>query len=300
MSRQLRIEFAGALYHVMSRGNNREPIIHNEDDVVAFFESLESTCHRYAWRVFAWCVMPNHYHLVIETQRPTLSAGMRRHNSCFAQQFNKRHGRIGHVFQGRFKAFIIAQEQYLLTVLRYVELNPCRSGLVQHPEEWPWSSARVSLGITSPPAWSAVREMWSRFGTNPAVSALRYRAFLVDGMRDAKAASLNHRGVLIGENNHLSQFHAGRSASAEVPKRERIELPTLNSIFAAAPDTDGAIKAAYGAGFTLRAISNHIGVHYSTISLIARRTTPRKRGSFTASRAAARIRANTERRNADF
>lgn len=276
----------------MSRGNNREPIVHNERDAGAFLESLGSTCSRYAWRVFAWCVMPNHYHLVLETQRPTLSAGMRRHNGIFAQQFNRRHGRSGHVFQGRFKAFIVAQEQYLLTVLRYVELNPWRSGLVQHPEEWPWSSARVSLGISSPPAWSAVREVWARFGTNEAVSAARYRAFLVDGMRATKAATLVRSGVFIGE-NQVSQFHASSSAPADVPKRERIELPTLDSILAAAPDTDAAIKAAYRAGFSLRAIANYIGVHYSTVSRIARRTTPRKRGSLTAPRAVARLRATT-------
>ncbi len=288
MSRQLRIEFPGALYHVMTRGNNRERIVQDETDAAAFLDSLQSTCRRYAWQVFAWCVMPNHYHLVVETIRSTLSHGMRRHNSTYAQYYNKRHGRIGHVFQGRYKALLVAKERYLLTVLRYVELNPCRAALVRHPADWPWSSARVSLGTSTPPAWSAVREVWARFGGSDAENLTRYREFLDDGMRLQSTPFPVRSSLVIGDESDAARIHerAGDIACAEIPVAQRAIQPSLESIFVPTRDTDEAIKEAYLAGFSLRAIAEYLGVHYTTVSSIARRTTARKRGSTTGFRAA--------------
>jgi REP element-mobilizing transposase RayT len=297
VSRQPRIEFPGALYHVMARGNNRERIVHDDRDAVAFLDSLGATCQRYDWRLFAWCIMPNHYHLVLETVAATLSRGMRRHNSTYAQHFNTRHSRVGHVFQGRFKSLIVAKEQYLLTVLRYVELNPWRAGLVQHPEEWPWSSARISLGILPPPGCCAVQEVWQRFGAPGRESTSRYRVFLYEGMREPATTIPVHSALVIGEEDYAAEVLARRGAvsSREVPRRALSERSSLAAIFESARDTDAAIKDAYNAGFTLRAIAAYLGAHYSTVSAIARRTTPRKRGSVIALRASTKAQTTAHR-----
>ncbi len=291
MSRQLRLQFPGAHYHVTARGNNRQLIVLNERDVATFLNNLEATCERYAWRVFGWCIMPNHYHLVLQTARETLSAGMRRLNSMYAQQFNRRYQRVGHVFQGRFKAFVVADERYLFTVLRYVELNPCRAALVQDPIDWPWSSVRISLGLAPVPRWSAASEIWARFGSIESASIARYREFLLDGLGNLAASPPVQRSLVIGDEAAASDVYArARHAriSSEIPRLQRTAPMSLDAIFAREPDADMAIKHAYAVGFTLRAIGEYLGVHCSTVSTIARRTTPRKRGSSVALRAISR------------
>lgn len=288
MSRQLRLQFAGAHYHVMARGNNREPIVHDKRDVVSFLANLEATCERYAWRVFGWCVMPNHYHLVLETARETLSYGMRRLNSAYAQQFNRRHNRVGHVFQGRFKAFVVGNENYLLTLLRYVELNPWRAALVQHPSDWPWSSIHVSLGRDPVPYWSAAGEVWARFGTTASESIKRYREFLFDAMHRPAEALPVHHSLVIGDAEDAADVQARAirtRVSPEIPRGQQVSSPSLPAFFARENDVDMAIKNAYASGVPLRVIAAYLGVHYSTVSVIARRTTPRKRGSAVALRA---------------
>jgi hypothetical protein len=241
--------------------------------------------------VFGWCIMPNHYHLVLETARETLSYGMRRLNSVYAQQFNLRHSRSGHVFQGRFKAFVVGNEEYLLTLLRYVELNPWRAALVQHPSDWSWSSIHVSLGRDPAPPWSAVRDVWARFGTTAPESIKRYREFLFDGMRMPAEVPPVHHSLVIGDANAAAEVQAlavRTRVSPEIPRGQRELSPSLPEIFARETDVDLAIKNAYAAGVPLRAIAAYLGVHYSTVSVIARRTAPRKRGSVVAVRAANR------------
>jgi len=266
----------------MARGNNRERIAHDERDVASFLTSLRATCLRYSWRVYGWCLMPNHYHLVLETTESTLSFGLRRHNSTYAQWFNKRHQRVGHVFQGRFKALVVADDQYLHTVLRYVELNPWRAGLVKHPVEWPWSSIHVSLGAAPVPPWSAVREIWGRFGTTKSEGIARYRDFLLEGMHTAAEVLPVSHSLVIGDDRAAAEVHArvrDSESSAEVPHEQRVLSPSLDALFFRHRDVDEGIKEAYASGFSLRAIATYLGVHYSTVSVIARRKTPRRRPS---------------------
>ena len=111
MARPLRIEFEGALYHVMARGNARADIFLEDGDRQLFIENLGRVCGRFQWRVWAWCLMDNHYHLLVETMEPTLSKGMREVNGVYTQAFNRRHGRSGHVLQGRFKASLVWELQ---------------------------------------------------------------------------------------------------------------------------------------------------------------------------------------------
>ena len=126
------MEFEGALYHVMARGNARADIFLDDEDRQAFVENLDRVCRRFDWRVWAWCQMTNHYHLLVETLRPTLSKGMREINGVYTQGFNYRHGRVGHVLQGRYKAVLVQKDTHLLELSRYVVLNPMQAGRENH------------------------------------------------------------------------------------------------------------------------------------------------------------------------
>ena len=137
MARPLRIEFAGALYHVTSKGNAREAIYLTDEDRQQFLTLLENTVKRYDWYCHAYCLMGNHYHLLIETNTPALSKGMKYLNGTYTQYFNRRHQRVGHVFQGRFKAILVQKEAYLLELARYIVLNPVRAQMVRSAKDWP-------------------------------------------------------------------------------------------------------------------------------------------------------------------
>ncbi len=133
MARPLRLEFSGALYHITSRGDRQEDIYENDDDRKAFLSILESVCETYNWVCHAYCLMSNHYHLLIETPDASLSRGMRQLHGVYTQAFNRAYGRAGHVFQGRYKAILVEKESYLLELSRYIVLNPMRAGMVTSP-----------------------------------------------------------------------------------------------------------------------------------------------------------------------
>ena len=145
MARPLRLEFAGAVHHVTSRGDRREDIFLDDDDRQAWLSVLGQVCDRFNWVVHAYCLMSNHYHLLVETVEGNLSAGMRQLNGLYTQRFNRRHGMVGHLFQGRYKAILIQKEAHLLELSRYVVLNPVRASMVATPEAWPWSSYTFCL-----------------------------------------------------------------------------------------------------------------------------------------------------------
>lgn len=147
MSRPLRIEWPGGLYHVTARGDRREPIVEDDLDRRAWGQVLAQTCERFNWRVHAWCLMDNHYHVVVETPEGNMSAGMRHLNGVCSQQFNRRHGRVGHVFQGRFKSVVVQRQNYLLELARYVVLNPVRAGLLADAGSDRWSSCKATLAV---------------------------------------------------------------------------------------------------------------------------------------------------------
>jgi REP element-mobilizing transposase RayT len=148
MARPIRIEYPGAVYHVTARGNARMAVFVDDADRMGFLEILEDVIKRFNWLCHSYCLMGNHYHLLLETIDGNLSAGMRHINGVYTQYFNRRHDRVGHVFQGRFKAILVEKERYLLELCRYVVLNPVRAGMVKLPEEYGWSSYRSIAGIS--------------------------------------------------------------------------------------------------------------------------------------------------------
>ncbi|MBE0547919.1 MAG: transposase [Rubrivivax sp.] len=153
MARPLRLEFPGATYHVTSRGDRREPIYRDDADRLAQLQIIAAAMDRFDARVLAYCLMGNHYHLVVHTQQPNLSRLMRQINGVYTQAFNRRHGLVGHLFQGRFKAIVVDRDAYLVSLCRYVERNPVAAGLVAAPGDWAWSSYRAHVGRAEAPPW---------------------------------------------------------------------------------------------------------------------------------------------------
>lgn len=133
-------KIAGGTYHVTSRGNRRQSIYHDDDDRRLFLVLRDQVVRRCRWRMLAYCLMTNHFHLLIETPAPNLSAGMHRLNGDYAKYFNARHSVDGHLFDRRFGSRLIETEEHLADTLRYIAFNPVEAGLCAHPREWRWSS----------------------------------------------------------------------------------------------------------------------------------------------------------------
>jgi putative transposase len=140
MPRAKRKLVAGGIYHVVSRGNRKQPVFLFEGDHHLFLEITSNVARRRAWLVHAYCLMPNHYHLLLQTPGADLSAGMQEINGDYGRWFNHVHGFVGHVFQGRFKAGLVESDGHLLHLTRYIALNPVRAQLCRSPADWPWSS----------------------------------------------------------------------------------------------------------------------------------------------------------------
>jgi REP element-mobilizing transposase RayT len=151
MARPLRVEFPGAVYHVTARGDGREVIFMDDADRRLFLAVVEHVLDRLTWRCHAYCLMGNHYHLLAETLTANLAGGMRQLNGLYTQRFNRRHKRVGHVFQGRYQAIVVQKDRHLLELCRYVVLNPVRAHMVEDVGAWPWSSYRVTVGQQAGP-----------------------------------------------------------------------------------------------------------------------------------------------------
>lgn len=177
MTRPLRLEFAGALYHVTARGNARQKIFLDEQDRQRFIEYLGREVEQQGWRCYAYCLMDNHYHLLIETPEPNLVSGMRRLNGVYTQAFNRRHRTVGHLLQGRYKAILVEKEAYLLELCRYIVLNPLRAKAVRRLDRWPWSSYLATAGRVFAPSWLAVRQVQALFASRAA-----YEYFVAQGI----------------------------------------------------------------------------------------------------------------------
>ena len=253
MARPLRLEFPGALYHVTSRGDRREPIYEGDADRHAFLRTLDEVCDTYNWVCHAYCLMGNHYHLVIETPEGNLSKGMRQLNGVYTQTFNRLHCRVGHVFQGRYKAILVEKEGYLLELARYVVLNPVRAGIVKTPLEWLWSSYRATLGY--PASLDALRTDWVN-QTSPWES-LRNQVYLGSE-------------AFVSE---MQEHVAGDEVLSEVPSRQRRAPAKPLGYFAqAAGSRDEAISLAYASGgYSMQSIGDFFGLHYSRVSRIIRK-----------------------------
>ena len=183
MARPLRLAFAGGVYHVTARGNERKAIVRDDTDRARFVDTLAAMVDRYRVRCHAWVLMDNHYHLLLETPSPNLSLALRHLNGVYTQAFNRRHRRVGHLFQGRFKAIVVEKEAYLLELCRYVVLNPVRAGVVRVPQAYPWSSYRGTAGLAAAPAWLTVDWVLEQFDQRRGDAQAKYRQVVAEGIR---------------------------------------------------------------------------------------------------------------------
>lgn len=279
MARPLRLEYPGALYHVTSRGNAQADIYVDEADRRIFLRILGTAVTRQRWLLHAFCLMGNHYHLLVETPQPNLSRGMHQLNGAYSQCFNRRHHRVGHALQGRFTSIVVERESYLLELARYVPLNPLRANMVDAPEKWSWSSYRAMAGLEPPPPWLTTTAVLERFGREPGRAALRFQQFVRDGVHaPAPWSALVGQAFLGSPQFAESTIRAWppATASSEIPRRDRFAgRPALASLFP--PDLvadrdrrNGAIREAHRShGYSLAEIARYLGLHYSTVSRVA-------------------------------
>jgi REP element-mobilizing transposase RayT len=178
MPRKPREEEAGAVVHVFARGNNRQLIFRSDVDRQLYLEALGQVVVRQQWLCLAYCLMNNHVHLLVETPMPNLGAGVQRLHGLYAQTFNKRHGRCGHVFQGRFGGNRVRTDAQLLQTARYIAMNPVEAGLCAGAIDWPWSSHAATLGGAAPPPWLDVERLLGFFGLSGGEPRARYAEFV--------------------------------------------------------------------------------------------------------------------------
>jgi REP element-mobilizing transposase RayT len=277
VARALRLEFPGALYHVTSRGNAGAHIFLDDTDRRFFLGLLARVVGRFAWVLHAFCLMGNHYHLVLETPRPNLSRGMRSLNSVYAQAFNRRRGRRGHVFQGRFHAVLVEREGHLLELTRYVVLNPVRARLVSAAADWPWSSYRAAVGAAPCPPYLTLDWILAQFADERARGQERYRRFVAEGLNHEPWKELR-AGLYLGSEDFVRASSERAEPLRDIPRDQWQPLRRpLAELFAA--DGDRAIAIAYrGEGYRLREIAKHLGVHPATVSRRLRSLEQRTRG----------------------
>ena len=284
MARPLRIEFPGAVYHVTSRGNARDLIFIDDSDREDFLLILGSVVRRYNWLCHAYCLMDNHYHLLIETIEGNISRGMRQLNGVYTQKLNGKHARTGHIFQGRFKAILVEKESYLLEVSRYVVLNPLRAKMVERPEAWRWSNYTATAQMTSVPEFLTVDWILGCFADNKKGAAECYREFVSNSDSGSNPLDkVKGRLFLGGEEfgkrliEQLSEI-ADIKDIKEVPREQRYAArPPLKELLPPITPADRVAheQRAYSAhaeyGYSLKEIGDHLGVHYATVSKIVKR-----------------------------
>lgn len=278
MARPLRIEYEGAVYHITSRGNARQDIFLDDEDRLSFLKILSDVVARYNWVCHAYCLMPNHYHLLVETPDANLSRGMRQLNGLYTQTFNRRHGRVGHLLQGRYKAILVEKESYLLELARYIVLNPVRTKLVRHPRAWRWSSYRATAGEERAPDFLTVDWILSQFHRDRDLARRKYSKFVGQG-RGVNVWDKLRGGVILGTEGFVRELKPllqEKTLTVEIPRRERlVTRPTLEELFSGIKGRKDRNERIYEAvrvyGYTLKEVAEAVGLHYSTVSLIAGR-----------------------------
>jgi len=277
MARPLRREYAGAVYHITSRGNERKPVFKNDQDRINFLNTLQHVNKRYNWICHAYCLMDNHYHLLIETPDGNLSVGMRQLNGVYTQLFNKLHGRAGHLFQGRYKSILIQKDSHLLEVCRYVVLNPVRARMVETPDAWKWSSYRATAGRESPHPCLSINWVLGQFSGKRGTAEKEYRQFVQWGI--GKTIWTDVRGqVILGEEafgDKLVDHLRKHKDIPEIPKSQRYaNRPALEKIFTEKITRDKQkrdkkiAEAVDKHLYSQREIAAHLGLHYTSVSRI--------------------------------
>ena len=284
MVRPLRVEYEGAVYHVTTRGNSGSDIFLSDTDRERFLEILASTVERFGWICHAYCLMSNHYHLLVETPQPNLSRGMKHLNGVYTQWFNRQYSRFGHLVQGRFKSIVVEKESYLLELARYIVLNPVRAEMVRSARDWRWSSYRATAGQVDPPKFLTTNWLLEQLDRNPAKAVHAYRTFAKHGgdvtvWEDVKA------GMLLGGDSFIQSLRPllrDVEENREFRREERLAThPALKELFADVSDKATRNELIHRAvrihQYRLKEVGDYLGLCYSTISVIAKRVGERSK-----------------------
>lgn len=278
MSRPLRLDWPGGLFHVTARGDRREPIVEDDADRTAWVALLGEACMRFNWRLHAWCLMTNHFHLLVEVPEGNLSAGMRHLNGVWSQQFNRRHRRVGHVFQGRFKAILVERETYLRELARYVVLNPVRAGMVGDAVDYRWSSCAATVsdepGACRPDGFEP-EVLLALFGQRRAQAVAGFVDFIRAGVGWPSVWEQLQGQIFLGSPEFLAQMQqrlADPKVLREVPRLQQRPLrPPLEDLAARYSRAEAIVRACTGSQYLQREVAAFFGVHESTVSRMVRK-----------------------------
>jgi len=275
MARPLRVEYPGGIYHITSRGNAQQPIFLSDTDRESFLDILASIVKRFNWLCHAYCLMDNHYHLLIETPEGNLSKGMRQLNGVYTQWFNRIHRRVGHIFQGRYKAIVVEKEAYLLELCRYVVLNPLRAGIVDKLGDWAWSSYNVTAGLKNRVEFLTIDWVLGQFASNRRKAERLYRLFVKEGIgKGSPWKELKGQIFLGGDEfiDKLKEMVKKTEDIKEIPRVQRyVTRPSLSDLIKIEEggQRDASIyKAHVEFGYNLKEIADYLDLHYTTVSKI--------------------------------
>jgi len=276
MSRPLRLEFTDAVYHVTSRGDRREDIYEDDDDRHKFLEVFESVIDRFNWICYAYCLMDNHYHLLIQTPDANLSKGMRQLNGVYTQVYNRRHQKVGHLFQGRYKAILVDEEAYLLELSRYLVLNPVKAHKVEGVGDWTWSSFRATVGMVQKPDWLSVDYLLLHFSKQRKTAIKRYREFVDAGIKNGPIWGQLNNQIYLGDSafvDKMLRHMTEKQNDIQVPKIQKRALAKSLSYYEEhAADRNSAIVSAYASGgYSYQEIGDYFGVHFVTVGKVVRK-----------------------------
>ena len=285
MARKPRLEFPGAIYHINHRGNHQEYIYHDDDDRKLFLKLLQTTIQRMNWICHAYCLMGNHYHLLIEIPEGILSRGMAWLNGVYTQKFNKKYGLTGHLFQGRFKSKPIEDNMQFLTGVRYIVRNPVDAGMVESADQWPWSSYRATVGKIEPPEYVFVDDILSCLSTDRQSAQVFFQEFVHTDLRDNHDQVMSlYQKLNAQESEPIFQKRVRTILDMEnslgpIPRSQRIlSRPDLKELFNGNESGDlisrnQIISEAFKVyAYTQSEIAAHLGLHKTTISKIVSKT----------------------------
>ncbi|MFH1356765.1 MAG: transposase [bacterium] len=280
MARPLRIEYTGALYHVMSRGNAYQDIFRTIKDRKAFLNSLADCIELHNLICHAYCLMDNHYHLLIETPDANLSKAMRDINGNYTQKFHKHNGTIGHILQGRYKANLIEKESYFLEVVRYIVNNPVKEGLVENPAEWLWSSYNQTRGSQKKYDWLTIDFTLGCFSEDVKTARKLYEKFVQDRINAESPYKDLKNNFILGSQQFIDwvwdNHSKGSECKKEIPRKQRIVgRPSLEELFDECKSIEDRNKtiifARYRCGYLTSEIAKHIGLERSVVGRISRK-----------------------------
>lgn len=275
MARPLRLAFPGSTWHITARGNEKKNIVCDDRDAQRFVDFAGEASARFGWIVYQYVLMTNHYHLVLELTRDTLSKGLAWLNGRYAQMFNGRHERVGHLFQGRFGARLIEKETYLKEVLRYVVLNPVRAGMVSRPEDYRWSSYRATAGLSAPPPWLDVDRTLVAFAPEREAAREFFVSFVRAGIGEESPWNDVVGQIYLGSKDWVDGVRAKIASHPRSDDFPRVQIDPISHTMSEVVRAVGLVfgmtdeEIRFGHGGTARSLAAWLGCHEGQMDLRA-------------------------------